>query len=300
MGFLGILRREHVLAAEGIVPAPSDRALPLPAIGLFVLIASAAGLAFSADTSLLPPSLITAFFSWLARLLSSLSKPTEAVRLPQLGETMAPQMPGIPQELMGMAEQGEPWPYWDYVKYAMIGAAVFIFLWFMIHPLLSRPRLALGGLSLTQYFRRFLIRWFSARARGISSFFASLREGGSRLKIGRPSPADISRLAGDLLAGYSRAKRKDMRRSVNLFARLILWGAAYCKVVWKPSYAPGEFCALLAAAVQAKDLAAGPAVGPAVIRCGELFEKALYSDQPLTKDEGEEFKTKIEEIDKLT
>jgi hypothetical protein len=294
MGFLGILRREHAFAAEGIVPAPADRALILPAAGLFIIIAAFAGILLSANTSLLPPALIAAFFGWLGRLISSLFKPSEnPPPLPQFGEMSAPQMPGLPQELMDMAGESKPWPYWDYVKYLMIGIAVFLFLWFMIYPLLSRPRLALGGLSLPEYVRRFLIRWFSVIGRGLMSFLASLREGGGRLKIMKPSAAALNRLAGDLLAGYSAAKRREMRRSVTLFARLILWGAEYRKVTWKPSYAPGEFCALLAAAGPAE---ANAGSGPAVIRCGELFEKALYSALPLSDDERKEFKRLVEEI----
>jgi hypothetical protein len=314
MGFLGVLRREHSFAAEGIVPVPEERSLPLPAIGLFILAAGAAGIALSSDTSLFSPALIAAFFSWIARLLASLFKPSERLPPPppEFEAMMAPSAPGIPQVLLEMTEQTEPWPYWDYVKYFAIGIAVILFLWFMIYPLLSRPRLALGGVSLLEYIRRFLVRWFSAIGRGFASFFASLRQGGGHLKIAKPSAAEINRLAGDLLAGYSAAKRKEMRRSVTLFARLIHWGAEYCKIVWKPSYAPGEFCALLAAAADAlcaetaqtetaqtetaPDEKTTPAIGPAIIRCGELFEKAIYSAQPLTDDEGKEFKNLVEEI----
>jgi hypothetical protein len=295
MGFLGFLRREHAFAAEGMVQAPADRALILPAI-VIVVIAALAGIVFSSDTSLLPPALIAAFFGWLARLISSLFKPSEAdPPIPRFEGIAAPSMPVIPQELREMAGQSEPWPYWDYVKYCMAGIAVFLFLWFMIHPLLSRPRFALrGGVSLPEYLRRFLVRWFSAVFRGLAFFLASLREGGG-LKLARPPAAALNRLAGALLAGYSAAKRREMRRSVTLFARFILWGTEYCGVTWKPSYAPGEFCALLAAAVPAEIHA-----GPAIVRCGELFEKALYSAQPLSDDEGKEFRRLVEEVVSFT
>jgi hypothetical protein len=295
MGFLGVLRREHAFAAEGIVPAPADRVLTLPAAGLIIIGAAFAGALLSADTSLLPPALIAAFFSWLGRLISSLFKPSEnPPPPPRFGEMpAAPVMPALPRELTDMAEQSEPWPYWDYVKYCMIGLAAVLFIWFMIHPLLSRPRLALGGITPLEYVRRFLIRWFSTAGRGLKSFLASLRGGGGRLKTAKPQAAALNRLAGNLLAGYSAAKRKEMRRSVTLFARLILWGTEYCGVAWKPSHAPGEFCALLAAALPA---AANAASGPALIRCGELFEKALYSALPLPDDEGKEFKRLVEDV----
>jgi hypothetical protein len=298
MGFLGVLRREHALAAEGMVQAPADRLLVLPAMGLGIIIAAAAGLVFSGDTSLLPPALVAAFFGWLARLIASLFKPSEAapaLPLPRFGE-IPPPMPVIPQELMDIAEESKPWPYWDYVKYCVTGIGVFLLLWFMIYPLLSRPRLTLGGgVSLPEYLRRFLVRWFSTVLRGLASFLASLRQGGGRLKIAKPSAAALNRLAGGLLAGYGAAKRREMRRGVTLFARLILWGTEHCGVTWKPSYAPGEFCALLAAAVPA-----GTRAGPAVIRCGELFEKALYSARPLSGNERKEFKRLVEEVSRFS
>jgi hypothetical protein len=91
-----------------------------------------------------------------------------------------------------------------------------------------------------------------------------------------------------------------MRRSVTLFARLILWGSETLKVSWKASYAPGEYCALLAEKV--KTITANPGemklAGkiPAITRCGEIFEKALYAANPLSAGEQKEFKDLVGEL----
>jgi hypothetical protein len=100
---------------------------------------------------------------------------------------------------------------------------------------------------------------------------------------------------------YSLAKKQDMRRSVTLFARLIIWGGEVCQVTWKPSYAPGEYCGILAAS--SKDTLGAQDNGSllkrlneGIIRCGELFEKALYSADVLSSAEQQEFKNTVEEV----
>jgi hypothetical protein len=290
LGFLGILRREHAFAAEGIVLPPQDRARPLPVMGLFALIASGTGFLLSADASLLPPGLIAAFFRWLFSIINGLFKPVEGGEPPPRMMDFMQDTPRMPHELLELGEPQEPWPFWDYVKYALIALAAFLFLWFMVYPLLSRPRTSLGGMSLLEKFRRFLVRWFTNLGRGLAFFFASLRGGG--IKMARASGAEIRRFADDFLAGYSPAKRREMRRSVTLFARLILWGSETLQVSWKASYAPGEYCAFLAgkAAVESS---------PAIIRCGEIFEKALYAANPLSADEQKEFKEMVEKVTAL-
>jgi hypothetical protein len=142
-------------------------------------------------------------------------------------------------------------------------------------------------MSLLEKFCGFLVRWFTNLGKGLAFFFAALRGGG--IKMGKASEAEIRRFADDLLAAYSPAKRREMRRSVTLFARLILWGSETLKVSWKASYAPGEFCALLAGKAAAES-------GPAIIRCGEIFEKALYAAEPLSGGEQKEFRGLVEGI----
>jgi hypothetical protein len=100
-----------------------------------------------------------------------------------------------------------------------------------------------------------------------------------------------------------------MKQSVTLFARLIIWGNDVRDVAWKPVLAPVEYCRLLAASAhEAHETLAGvPIRVPAntdelkrlnegIIRCGELFEKALYSAQVLSDTESGVFKSLVEEI----
>jgi hypothetical protein len=293
LGFLGMLRREHAFAAEGISLGPADRAFSFPVAACFIIAAAGAGLLLSSDSSLLPPGLIAAFFRWLSRLLSSLFRPPEpGVLPPRIMDFMPAETPMLPPELLAAAEQQEPWPFWDYLKYGLLALAVFLFLWFMVYPLLNRPRLSLGGLSFLEYFRRFLCRWFLALGRGIAAFFAAFTAGSGKLKKPGLSGAALRGIAGSILNGYSAAKRREMRRSAALFARLILWGSETFKVGWKPSLAPGEYCGILAAAAAVTDAA----VGPGIVRAGELFEKALYAARPLSREEGREFRELVERI----
>jgi hypothetical protein len=104
-----------------------------------------------------------------------------------------------------------------------------------------------------------------------------------------------------------------MRNSVSLFARLVIWGIEHCRVPWKPSCAPGEYCALLAASPAAAGREPGKPEtetgvppeggGPslfnchdAILRCGELFEEALYSSATLSGEGRREFKRLVQTI----
>jgi hypothetical protein len=125
-----------------------------------------------------------------------------------------------------------------------------------------------------------------------------------RVRIRKPAAGEISRISGSILEGLSLAKRRELRRHAGLFARLILWGTETCGIDWKPVYAPGEYCGLLAASLSAgtdgkavNGETALPKASPRnVIRSGELFEKALYSVHPLSKEEHSEFKALIEGV----
>jgi hypothetical protein len=97
-----------------------------------------------------------------------------------------------------------------------------------------------------------------------------------------------------MLAGYSPQKRREMKNSVTLFLRLILWGSEQQNVTWKPSDAPGEYCAKLSGRVAEQETAAGHAA--AIIRCGALFEEALYSQAVLPDAKRAEFKELVQGI----
>ncbi|MDR3166568.1 MAG: hypothetical protein LBT93_01385 [Treponema sp.] len=303
----GLFRQEHYYAGEGIALAAPDRSKRIIAMFLFPLVTGLGALLFASDKSILPFSWITRFLSWLLALLARFSLPadTEAPMIPELPAFT--ERPNNLNPFAEMMEPVEPWPFWDWLKYGAIVLAVLAFLWFMVKPLFSRDRLNRDGLSFGERLRRLILRWFQALRSGTALFWTSLFGGTRQVKMGAPNAAELRRLSAELLSGYSPAKKREMRRSVTLFARLILWGNAAYQVPWKPSCAPGEYCTLLAARIAAAGSAgdtpsrpgqpSGPADLPrAVIRCGELFERALYSKQVLTGEERREFTKLVEGI----
>ncbi|MDR2101573.1 MAG: hypothetical protein LBP43_03285 [Treponema sp.] len=303
----GLFRQEHYYAGEGIALAAPDRSKRIIAMFMFPLVTGLGALLFASEKSILPFSWITGFLSWIAALLARLSRPAdeEAPVIPELPDFMERPSPMNP--FAEMMEPVEPWPFWDWLKYGAIALGILAFLWFMVKPLFSRDRNQ-DGLSFGERLRRLIIRWFQALRSGTALFWTSLFGGSRQVKIGAPNAAEIRRLSTELLSGFSSAKKREMRRSVTLFARLILWGNSTYQAPWKPSNAPGEYCALLASRITATastgpSRSTGPAgaSGPedlprAVIRCGELFEQALYSEQVLTGEERREFTKLVEGI----
>ncbi|MCL2478669.1 MAG: hypothetical protein FWF22_04150, partial [Treponema sp.] len=251
-----------------------------------LLCACAAGLLFSSNRSLLSPSILLDLLRRIGAFFQSLSKPSTAPPPPPPVQPNEPQNMGIPQELLDMTKDSQPSPFWDYLKYAALAAIAVLFIWFMINPLLSRTRWFRGIKGLPKMTFQFLKEWIKSLAAGVSYFFKSLREGTGGRKIGQPSEAALRRLEEDILGSYSPAKRRELRRSIGLFARLIYWGSEVMHVAWKPSHAPIEYCTLLAKTADK----------PEIIRAGNLFEKALYSLNPLSRAERNEFKDLVENI----
>ena len=284
-GFLGFIRREYSYAAEGLVLPGRPRALAAAVI--VVLGAAGLGILFSSNRSLLPPGLIADLLRRLAAFLNSLFRPAEGPPVPPPPPQSSQAGPqGLPPELLELMGETTPSPFWDYVKYGALALAAIFFLWFMIHPLLGRSRIFRGMRSLPKKAASFLRTWLKAMLRGLAIFFKSLRESGGK-NLFSPTAEALHRLENNILEGYSPAKRRELRRSISLFARLIYWGSEAMKVPWKPSHAPAEYCGLLAAVADKAQ---------AIIRAGELFEKALYSPRPLSRKEREEFKGLIEAV----
>jgi len=281
LGFMRLLRRELACASEGISLTIRDRSLPLPIMALGTGIAVLLALAASSDTSILPPGIILGFFAWLGKLLSLLFSSPEQLDLSQLGRNSGPMRLNRMRELFPEVDETGPWPGWKWIKYGVIAIAAFLFLLFMIHPLLKRHSLRVRKLRVA------LARWFRDLKKGFLAFFTALRDRGASVKLNRPDAEKLRRIASELLPGGIR--RKELKRSVDLFARLILWGIESLAVPWKPSIAPGEYCALLAAAVTP----ANGEIPAAIIRCGELFEKALYSASHLSAEEEGDFRRMV-------
>jgi len=307
MGFLRLIRRELIYASEGISLSVRDRAMPVTVMALGIGAAAILAVAGSSDASLLPPELIFGLLAWLARLLTSLFRPSKPADFALPERIEEPRMMMNPSESFPEfgVEYAGPWAGWTYIKYGFIAILVFLFLLFMVYPLLKR-----SGFSLSlRKIRTVIARWFGDLKRGLHLFLTALKDRSVSQKY-RPDSEKLRRIASDLLSGV---KKREIKRSVNLFARLILWGIETMGVSWKPSHAPGEYCEILAAAlaqraksepespqstetVHSGEASKGTEIRENIIRCGELFEKALYSARPLSAGEEREFKRIVENI----
>jgi hypothetical protein len=211
--------------------------------------------------------------------------------------------------LLGV-EPVEPWPFWKWLQYGLIGLVVLGFLWFMVRPLLFREHPGEGRVPLGKKIWRLIAEWYKSLRNLGRQLLRSLR-GGPSIKLTQPSDAELRHISADLLAAYSPRKRREMRQSATLFARLILWGSQVRQVSWKPAYAPGEYCARLAANTAAADdsvaadtgdaadnagSAAAVSRANAIIRCGELFERSLYAAAVLSGPERQEFKRLVDAV----
>ncbi|MDR0554539.1 MAG: hypothetical protein LBG76_07065 [Treponema sp.] len=291
-GLLEIFTEEHSLAGEGLAASRSDRSLRVWAAALFCLAALFGAVMLSPGKSILPLSLITGLFAFLAALISGLFHPIEAGELPPLE---APEMTAVPERMafpFADAVDAEPWPVWEWLKYGVIVVAVLLFIGFMVKPLFERGR---RGRALAENLRRIIAEWLKNLRAAAFGFFAFFRGREARVPLKRDNDA-VGSLSEDLLALYSRQKRRGIRGGATLFARLIIWGDA-CGVSWKSAYGPGEYCRLLEAAVLKKAGLENTDTCPqAIIRCGELFEQLLYGPAGISAGEEREFKRLVEAI----
>ena len=295
-GFFEVMRWEQYYAGEGIALSVLDRLKRIGGMGIFILLCVAAAVLLVSNKSLLPFSAVTGFIAWLFSLFRSLLFPFAGDYEPQSFEPMdlAPFLPP-PEEsaprpiLKWLAEYGI-----TVLKYSVIVLAAAGFIRFMISPLLNRGKAFGEKLTFREKLIRIVAEWFKGLASALASLFALLKNGSTRRKLRKHSAEAMRRTAGAVLNAYSPIKKQDIRRSVTLFARLIIWGGEVRQVVWKPAHAPGEYCGILAASAQKSP--EGEGVNGGIIRCGELFEQALYSAEVLSDEERKEFKNLVEEI----
>ena len=298
LGFLGILRRELSIAPEGIFLCARDRALPLPVITAGISVSVILALACSFDSSLLPPGFILGILGWILGLFLGLIKVPVPADLERLEDRFMPWSRNIENRFPNAGEM-IPLEVWKWIRYSAMGAAVFLFLLFMIYPLFKRSVFSFRAGKIYAA----LSLWVKELRKGIAVLFRVFRK--------RPAPdrnfdsRKLRRIASELIP--DKARRKDMKKSVNLFARLILWGIETLGVSWKSSCAPGEYCGLLSSAYSRTIVAAFQTADSermcgaketcdAINRSGELFEKALYSPRRLPDSEEKEFRQLIDSI----
>ncbi|MDR0376091.1 MAG: DUF4129 domain-containing protein [Treponema sp.] len=283
----GVFNQEQYYAGEGMSLSASQRSKRLFAMLMLTCAIALLGAILASNTSVLPFSLVTGFFAWLLSLIPKAAPSERPLEPRELAPNMGMDSFRLPEGLT-VDENYKPFPFWEYLQYAALALLVIGFLWFMVKPLLTRRG---KDAPFLRRLARLLAEWLKDMKAALTSFIASLRHDAG-VRLDRTNAEAIRRLETSLLEGYSAAKRRDMKRSAGLFVRLILWGSETCQVRWKPSRAPGEYCAILA------DAAAPlfPQLPLSIIRCGDLFERALYAKDPLSKEEREEFAARVEEI----
>jgi hypothetical protein len=305
-GFFEVMRWEQYYAGEGIALSVSDRIKRIGGMGIFILLCVICAFFLASDESLLPFSAVTGFFAWffsLFRPLLFLFTGNSEFQPFEQPMDFTPFLP--PPE----AKAAHPVLQWlvDYsiiiLRYSVIILLTGGFLRFMVSPLLNRGKAFGENLTFRQKLICIMGEWLKGLVTALASLFALLKNGKTRRKLNQYDAEAIRRAAASILGAYSPAKKQDMKRSVTLFARLIIWGGAVRQVVWKPAHAPGEYCGILAASMRESPEGEGAdggsllkRVNEGIIRCGELFEKALYSAEVLSDEERKEFKDLIEEI----
>ncbi|MDR2783051.1 MAG: hypothetical protein LBB48_04300 [Treponema sp.] len=285
----GVFNQEQYYAGAGMSLSAPQRSKRLAAMFIGVCSIALLCATLASNASVLPFSLITGFLAWL---LSLFPKASRGGRPPEPPEPDISDMGmggfSLPEGLVRGGNR-KPLPFWEYIQYAALALLIIGFLWFMVKPLLTRGNK--GGPFLKRL-ERLLAAWLKSVKAAVASFIASLRHDAGVVRLAKTNAEAIRRLETSLLEGYSVAKRRDMKRSAGLFARLIVWGSETCQVSWKPSRAPGEYCAILAAAAAPLF----PRLRLPIIRCGDLFERALYAKEALSEQEREEFAARVEAI----
>jgi len=306
-GFFEVMRREQYYAGEGIALSVPDRLNRIGGMGIFILLCVICAFFLASDKNLLPFSAVAVFFAWFFSLFRPL-----LFLFTGTSETQPFERPMDFTPLLPPPEESAPHPVLQWLveygiiilKYSVIILAAVGFIRFMVSPLLNRGKAFGKDLTFREKLIRIMGEWFKGLAAALVSLFAFLKNGKTRRKLNKHDAEAIRRAAASILGAYSPAKKQDIRRSVTLFARLIIWGGAVRQVVWKPVYAPGEYCGILAASVRKPPEGEGASddgsplgrVNEGIIRCGELFEQALYSAEALSDEERKEFKDLIEEI----
>jgi len=305
-GFFEVMRWEQYYAGEGIALSVPDRLKRIGGMGIFILLCVICAFLLASDKNLLPFSAIIGFFAWLFSLFRPLLFPFTGTFEIQPFEQPMDLTPLLPPP-----EESAPNPLlqWlvDYsiiiLKYSVIILAAVGFIRFMVSPLLNRGKAFREKLTFREKLIRIIAEWFKGLVTALASLLALLKNGKSLRKLKKYDTEEMRRTAATILGAYSPAKKQDMKRSVTLFARLIIWGGKIRQVVWKPAHAPGEYCGILAASTHKSPEGEGAdggfplkRVNEGIIRCGELFEQALYSAEVLSDEERNEFKDLIEEI----
>jgi len=312
-GFFEIINWEQYFASEGINLSAHDRSKRISAVIIIIIPGIIIALLLSSNKNLIPFSIITGFFTWFFSLFdrqytvidtaAGYDAFTNQVITPDL--SVFEELPPSSPVLQTISKYGLL-----IIKYSLIILAAVFFIRFMISPLLNRGEKK-EKIKISKNIFLIISEWFRGIIEAIVSFFANLKENNT-MKLRKQNTDQINKTAEILFNVYSPVKKQDMRQSITLFARLIIWGGETRNVTWKPSHAPGEYCAILADAVYCGTAGCDAVIishnggidlqkqNKNIIRCGAIFEKAIYSAEVLSDEERKEFNDLIEEITAVT
>jgi len=279
-GFFTIRKKERYYAQEDMIIPKPDHIKHITLIGVFSLIPVFGALVFSSNKSAFSPSIITGFIYRFFKYNASDIETEKAVV----------ESPGALESFfssLGKMELLSSFPIRKWLQYGFIIFIAAGFLLLIIIPRVYQNRASRKIPVINDGVFSSIIEWFRGMLYALSALFTGKKR---PLKRNKHNAAEILRTAKEMLASYSPAKKRAMQESVTLFARLIIWGSKARQVFWKPAHAPAEYCGLLTAALPEWNLNRG------IIRCGELFEQALYSNQVLSDEERKEFTDLVKEI----
>ena len=286
-GFFKIIKWEQYYAGEGIGFFAQYRTKRLLVMFVIVVLCLAAALLFASDNSLLSFSMISGFFLWFFSLFTRSSVPRESGDNLEnvLNTEPNPDLSGL-NEITSAPLLESIFKYLIIIlKYGFIILTSLLFIKFMISPLLNRGTDP-NKISFKRRFAKIITEWFNSLLSAIASLIEHFKKEKNVIKFRKYNDEEIRRTAATVFEAYSAQKKRDLKQSLTLFAKLIIWGSEICGVTWKPSLAPGEYCRILAEAANNED----------IIRCGEIFEKALYSEQGLSDAERDEFRELVETV----
>ncbi|MDR2596632.1 MAG: hypothetical protein LBC76_04840 [Treponema sp.] len=305
LGFLGIFRQEQYYAGEGMTLPQFDLTRRMLGIGIISALCITFAILWSSDKNIISFSKIIDFF---IRLFEFFRRP-----FPQKTELELPkiELQPVVEQFIPVAsseEKRKSFPVWAALQYTLSILAAAVLIMSIISPLLGSLKEKKKPV-LRKKLKLVFMEWSKWILSALTSLISFIKRDEKIEKLHMPEAEEINRTAENILGAYSHAKRQSMRKSANLFARLIIWGGEVRQITWKPSLAPGEYCSILAVST--------PVVLPVsdnktqstqynlqflkrqsdgIIRCGELFEKALYSKYVLSDEERKEFKALVEEI----
>ncbi|GHU25263.1 hypothetical protein FACS1894164_14050 [Spirochaetia bacterium] len=275
-GIFRVFRDEERCASTGFGVKAPDRSRRIRFIGMMLGGIGLLSLLLTPFKAILPLSLIRNLLLWflgLFQFLPHVMLPAREQPIPDF-----PPMEPLIRPEFALDEPITPWAGWKYIQYSFFGFIGILFVYFMLKPLFSKFNLS--NLLFSGRMSQVIVQWFRSLGESFRIFF---NRSDSSVALDRKNEKEVS---AAVFEAYSTVQKKRLKTSLNIFARLIVWGNN--RAPWKTSYAPAEYCLILSFHV--------PEQKQAIVQCGELFEQELYSSRPLSREQQTQFRDLVESI----